>query len=148
MLGSPADSLDVVVPDSSGGAALLSFTDSAVTKLPTSGKHDPEASDVESLARDLDLSDLNERLDAAQSNMRRHGLWALLGVSPLALVPIAALFLEGSATLLIVLITLVVLVESWRYATAKEEVRRLGKLVEHLEAQHGVDVLPSPDPLP
>lgn len=87
------------------------------------------------LAR-ADLADARERLDRAERKAARHLAWALLGLSPAALVPFLALLIEGSITLLAVLLVMVPLVEGWRYRCATGEVRRARALVDRLRAEH------------
>ena len=103
------------------------------------GVSDLEESRGEANARSLalrnDLLDVNERLEVAQSKMARHGVWALLGLSPIALVPFLGLLAEGRLGLVVALSVLVVLVESWRYTRSKDDVRRLTKVMDHLSAE-------------
>ena len=54
-----------------------------------------------------EIEDVVRELRAAQRKSRRHFLWALLGVSPAALLPAIGLLLEGSEGLLVLLIVLV-----------------------------------------
>ena len=75
-------------------------------------------------------------LEDAQRKSRRHLRWALLGLSPAALIPFVGLLAEGSFGLIVVLVVLVLLVEGWRYLQAEKKASRLRAVVKLLEVRH------------
>lgn len=83
-----------------------------------------------------DLTDALRELDDAQRRSKRHLMWALLGLSPAALIPFMGLLAEGSFGLIVVLVVLVLLVEGWRYVRAEKEASRLRAVVKLLEVGH------------
>jgi len=93
---------------------------------------DPGGLPASALVGSADLLDGTDRLNTAKSHSRRHLLWASLGFSPMALIPLLGLFMEGSLGLVATLSVLVVGVELWRYTKAKQEVRYLEEEVEDL----------------
>lgn len=91
-----------------------------------------------------DLGDALRELEVAERKAGRHLMWAVLGLSPAALIPFAGLLAEGSFGLILVLITLVFFIEGWRYLRASKEVSRLREVVLKLEVGHA-DVLIPPE---
>lgn len=95
----------------------------------------PRSRERLSLVR-ADLADAKERLEVAERRAARHLAWALLGLSPAAVVPFLGLLVEGNLTLLAVLLVTVPFVEAGRYRRAKREVDRMQLLVKRLRAEY------------
>lgn len=91
-----------------------------------------EVRPADALVRSRELQDLAERLDRARSRSSRHLLWAWLGVTPVALVPLVGLLLEGSLGLAVAMSAGVAAVELWRYGRAQREVRDLERVAQAL----------------
>jgi hypothetical protein len=85
-----------------------------------------------------DAEDLTQRLRLARRKETRHGIYALLGFTPAALIPFVGLFLEGNLGLVAVLFVLVVFVEGWKWIRAGKEVKQLEALLQALEAEADV----------
>ena len=120
--------MDSIGPPARRGTGAMSPSERATT-VP------PRPRERLSLAR-ADLADARERLDGAERKAARHLAWALLGLSPAALVPFLGLLVEGNLTLLAVLLVTVPFVEGWRYRRAKREADRLQMLVNRLRLEH------------
>jgi hypothetical protein len=71
-------------------------------------------------AREQELLD---DLVAVQKKKRRHALWALLGLSPAAVIPAVGLFMEGSVGLFVLLCVLVTATQfiGWIKSMKREE---------------------------
>jgi hypothetical protein len=82
-----------------------------------------------------DAEDLTERLDAARRAETRHGIYALLGFTPAAVIPLVGLFLEGNMELLALLFVLIVALEGGKWIRAGKEVQRLEILLAELEEE-------------
>jgi hypothetical protein len=87
------------------------------------------------LERDLplmvrsDVTDIQAELEAAKRSVNRHGLYAVLGVTPAALIPLFGLVLQGNGGLVAVLSAMVVARETRRLIRASREVTRLKVLL-------------------
>ena len=80
-----------------------------------------------------DAEDVTEALRLARRAETRHGLFALLGVSPAAILPMLGLLRGGSEALVIPLCLLVMLTEGWKWIAAGREARRLEALLLEFE---------------
>ena len=80
-----------------------------------------------------DAQDVTEALRLARRAETRHGMFALLGVSPAALLPVLGLLFEGSGALVVSLCILVVLTEGWKWMSSGREVKRLEALLREFE---------------
>lgn len=82
-----------------------------------------------------DLTDARTALGVAEDRASRHLVWAMLGLSPAALIPLVGLVVEGSLNLIGPLIALVFLVEGGRYLSAQREVKRLQEVCDRIRAE-------------
>lgn len=82
-----------------------------------------------------DLADARSALVAAENKASRHLVWAMLGLSPAALIPFIGFLVEGSVNLIGPLIALVFLVEGGRYLLAQREVKRLHEVCKRIRAE-------------
>jgi len=99
----------------------------------------PESKDSGATAVDLaEREDLEERLLAVRKKKNRHLLWAVLGLSPAALIPAIGLLVEGNMGLLIVLLVLVFFGQVYGLARTSSEARKLEK--ELLELSNGANL--------
>ena len=96
----------------------------------------PEGLAADAAVTSSDLEDARGALADAEKRAGRHLLWAANGLSPAALVPFVGLLLEGSVGLVVVLLFLVFLIESWLYLRATSEAQRQRAVVERLLAGH------------
>ena len=87
------------------------------------------------LERDLppvmrsDVTDIQEALEAAKRKANRHGIYAVLGFTPAALIPLTGLVLQGNGGLVALLGLLVVVREIRRWIGASREITRLELLL-------------------
>ena len=75
--------------------------------------------------RESERQDLEERLRSARSSARRHGLWAFLGFSPGALIPMLGVLHEYGAAAVAAISVFVVGVEAWRAVQAHMDAAEL-----------------------
>ena len=92
----------------------------------------PVPSEASSAVIQAEIEDLSKDLEKVRGKKRRHALWALLGLSPAALLPAIGLALEGSDGLLVLLVVLVVVSSTFAWAKnhlkekeLKDSIRRL-----------------------
>ena len=69
------------------------------------------------------LADCEARMEAARKAANRHGLFALLGVSPASLLPMIGLGIDFGAMAILGAGAVVVGLETWRWARARAEYR-------------------------
>ena len=92
------------------------------------GSTGPVAKGSGSAAIELaEREDLERRLLAVRKKKNRHLLWAVLGLSPAALIPAIGLLVEGEMGLLMVLVVLVFLGQLYGLAKTSSEARKLEK---------------------
>lgn len=72
-----------------------------------------------------EVDDLSAQLESREAAARRHGLWAVLGVSPAALVPLIATASDFGVTALVAGSILVTGVEAWRALRARASAARI-----------------------
>jgi len=80
--------------------------------------------------RESERQDLEERLRSARSSARRHGLWAVLGFSPGALIPMLGVLHEYGAAAVVAISVFVVGVEAWRAVQAHMDAAELAAELE------------------
>ena len=80
--------------------------------------------------RESERQDLEERLRSARSSARRHGLWAFLGFSPGALIPMLGILHEYGAAAVAAISVFVVGVEAWRAVQAHMDAAELAAKLE------------------
>ena len=105
----------------------------------------PESEDSGSTAIDkvksaIDMAkreDLEQKLLAVRKKKNRHLLWAVLGISPAAIIPAIGLLVEGQGVLLMVLLVLVFLGQVYGWTKTSFEARKLDK--ELLELSGGAN---------
>jgi hypothetical protein len=78
------------------------------------------------------VEDLEEELRVVRKRERRHFTWALVGISPAALLPAIGLFLEGSFGLVVILVILVTFTQVYQGVMAGAEAARLEEALERL----------------
>jgi len=83
-----------------------------------------------SLVSEVEREEIVRRIEKLRKKGARHLLWALLGVSPGALLPALGLMWEGSVELLLVLGVLVTLTQFYAWAKTGREA---GDLRERLD---------------
>jgi hypothetical protein len=79
------------------------------------------ADEAASLVRQTEIREAAERVEAVRKKKRRHGLWALLGISPAAMLPAIGLLLEGSLGLLVLLGFLVTGTQGYAWMKSMKE---------------------------
>ena len=84
---------------------------------------------------ELDASDVEERLERREKDARRHTLWALLGVSPSALIPLVAAGSELGVWAVIVGMLVVVTKESLAAFRAHGEASDLREELHRLRSE-------------
>jgi hypothetical protein len=88
----------------------------------------PVAKDSGSAAIALaEREDLERKLHAVRKKKNRHVLWAMLGISPAAIIPAIGLLAEGDMGLLMVLLVLVFLAQVHGWGKTSKEARELEK---------------------
>jgi len=80
-----------------------------------------------------DAQDVTDELALARKAVSRHALFAFLGFTPAALIPMLGLYLQGSAALVATLSVLVVFTEMRKWLRASKEVSRLELLLLEYE---------------
>ena len=80
-----------------------------------------------------ELVELNREIEAKRRSCRRHGIWALLGVSPAALLPILGLAVDFGGGVALAACVFVSGLESWRAVQAHADLK---------EAQEAKPVVP------
>lgn len=109
--------------------------------MPSTVPPDPEASDLcespngSSILLQSQIEELERELRAARKKGRRHFVWALVGVSPAALIPAIGLFREGSFGLLVLLALLVTTSQFLLGINASGKAARLEKALESLRGE-------------
>jgi hypothetical protein len=86
-----------------------------------------------------DAQDVTDELAMARKAATRHALFALLGVTPAALLPMIGLLLQGSAPLVVTLCVLVALSEMRKWFRASKDVNRLEMLLLEYEDEADED---------
>jgi hypothetical protein len=76
--------------------------------------------------------ELRQELTDVRRKARRHGLWAVLGFSPAAIIPAIGLMSEGSLGILVALSAAVSLSESYLWHRNKREANRLEQSLDAL----------------
>lgn len=123
------------VPDEDREEALSTLQAAGVLPDPEAPKPIPlEDRPLPPVVR-ADVEDLRERIRLARREETRHGIYALIGLTPAALIPLVAFVLEGRVELLVLLMVLVVFVEGWRWIRAGKDVRRLEDQLRAIEAE-------------
>jgi hypothetical protein len=115
---------------------LSRVPDGSARPAATPGPDSPLANSVRGgdALRESERQDLEERLRGARSAARRHGLWAVLGFSPGALIPMLGVLHEYGAAAAVAISVLVVGVEAWRAVQAHMDAAELAaKLLAHEE---------------
>ena len=80
----------------------------------------PERNDRD-VAVEVRRTDLERQLEALRKKGRRHLTWALLGISPAAIIPASGLLAEGSTGLFFLLSGLVVVTQGFAWARSNRE---------------------------
>jgi hypothetical protein len=80
-----------------------------------------------------DAQDVTEALRLVRRAETRHGIGALLGFTPMALIPMVGLVAQGSEALIGTLCVLVCVTEGWKWIRAGKEARRLEMVLLELE---------------
>ncbi len=88
-----------------------------------------------SLASEIQREDLERQIQALERKRQRHALWAVLGVSPAALLPALGLLAEGSIGLLILLSFLVTGTQAFSWVRTSRKSARLKERMSRLEAE-------------
>lgn len=79
-------------------------------------------------------TDLERRLATLRKKGRRHLTWALLGISPAAIVPASGLLAEGSMGLFFLLSGLVVVTQGFAWARSNREAGEVEEEIAELSA--------------
>jgi hypothetical protein len=103
------------LPDGSGQPAVTPGPDSPIVN-PVRGRD---------ALRESERQDLEQRLRSARSSARRHGLWAVLGFSPGALIPMLGVLHEYGAAAVVAISVFVVGMEAWRAVQAHMDAAEL-----------------------
>jgi hypothetical protein len=80
-------------------------------------------------------AELRESAERERASARRHALWALLGVSPGALVPLVGSAAEFGFAGLLAIGVAVFGIEGWRSIRASREAAKLERQLEQLDAE-------------
>lgn len=98
----------------------------------------PETTDLDEVAvgssilLQSEIEDLEQELRAVSRKERWHFVWALIGISPAALIPAIGLFREESYGLVILLVFLVMISQFYLGIKAAGKAARLKKALEDL----------------
>ena len=84
------------------------------------------------------VDDLEEELRVVRKKVRRHFTWALVGISPAAILPVIGLFLEGSFGLVVILVIVVTFTQLFQGVMAGTKAARLKEALERL--RRGEDI--------
>ena len=105
---------------------------------PSATTPDPETTDLDevpvgsSILLQSEIEDLERELRAVRRKERWHFVWALIGISPAALIPAIGLFREGSFGLVVLLALLVTISQLYLGVKASGKAARLKKALEGL----------------
>ena len=90
--------------------------------------------DAESGLHALERRDLEEQLAAKEAQVRKHTFWAVLGVSPGAILPLIFSLGELGIAALVVGVVAMTVLEVWRAYRAQAEVTAIERSLRALEA--------------
>lgn len=76
--------------------------------------------------------DLVRRLQAVRKKKDRHLFWAVVGITPAALIPAVGLLMEGNTGLVVVLLVLVLLGQAYGWVKAVLEAKELEEAIRQL----------------
>ncbi len=97
----------------------------------------PRVTAAEAVVVDSEIRELEGRLASKRKASRRHTVWALLGVSPGALLPFGALLGESALGAAVILGVLVTATEAWRAVRARAEATKLEMALKRLRLPRG-----------
>lgn len=86
---------------------------------------------------DAERRDLELELESRRSAAHRHALWAMLGVSPGAVIPLLASFHEMGMVALAIGVLLVTGVEAWRAIQARMDAAELVQRLRRFGPEEG-----------
>lgn len=92
---------------------------------------------AEAVVVDSEIRELEGRVASKRKASRRHTVWALLGVSPGALLPFGALLGESALGAAVILGVLVTATEAWRALRARAEAAKLEMALNRLRLPPG-----------
>jgi hypothetical protein len=113
--------------------------------MPSTTPPDPETSDLHevpdgsSVLLRSEIEDLERELRAVRKKERWHFVWALVGISPAALIPAIGLAWEGSFGLVVLLALLVTVSQFLLGVKATGKANRLERALESLRAEESSD---------
>jgi hypothetical protein len=93
------------------------------------------AREAEKVLANADAADVTERLRVRESQARRHTLWALLGVSPIGLIPLVATTSEFGVAALAGGMLVITVREALRAMSAHSEVSELREELHRLTSK-------------
>ncbi|NNM05305.1 MAG: hypothetical protein HKO65_09395 [Gemmatimonadetes bacterium] len=82
-----------------------------------------------------EIDDVSRSLELVRKKKGRHALWALLGISPAAVIPAIGLMMEGSETLLVVLVLLVTITQGYGWAKNRVKEKEFEETLRRLTGE-------------
>ena len=107
-----------------------------------------EAARAERSLREAEVRDLEEQVRAARSAARRHTLWAVLGVSPGAAIPLRLSVHELGLAMIVVFSVFVTGVERWRALQARMDAVELRQRLLEISSPDRASAVHPSDPTP